>query len=112
MSIFSIVLTQNTFVHKYIYMINPSHLLTYSSSLREDPSDPHIKRGDRLKERCYVSDLTQISSATPFVKKAFSSLYSRSIFCIHFCNFLIIYKIKKCIFFQMSLKGKTIIYFN
>ena len=37
---------------------------------------------------------------------------SRSIFCVHFCNFLINYMIiDKFIFFQISQKGKTIVDF-
>ena len=37
---------------------------------------------------------------------------SRSIFCMHFCNFLINYMIiDKFIFFQISQKGKTIVGF-
>ena len=37
---------------------------------------------------------------------------SRSIFCIHFCNSNKIYMIKKFIFFQISLIGKTIVDFK
>ena len=43
-------------------------------------------------------------------KTHYDSCALRSIFCIHFCKFLIIYMIKKkFIFFQISLKGKTIV---